>query len=218
MSFVSPHADAPYLTGRATIGRLELPPSARGGTFGRIGTPLSRGKSHPRATPPRRRPTYNGLYGPGFITNNQYDDTPWTPLATPPSRHLEPPFSVQGGTSRELVCREIEHPCLQNRDCARGLLSVLWSTRGVFGPFFLSPNPPQGPSCPLTYFDARPVSSPDLRSPLQIWNSPPGPAFLHPNLFALGDEISNFGTSQTKKCSRRETRPSGYFGNEIPHS
>ena len=92
----------PYLTRRATIGRLE--------------PPLGRGRFvwHPPTSHPHK---YNGLYGPGFISVM----TPGDPLPqpncvidlffaeflqrlTPPlpsSRHIEPPFSV--GEVREVV-------------------------------------------------------------------------------------------------------------------
>jgi hypothetical protein len=76
----------PYLTRRATIGRLE--------------PPLGRGRIV--CDPPTRSPhKYNGQYGPGFISVM----TPGDPLP-PPSRHIEPPFSV--GEVREVV--ETIHP------------------------------------------------------------------------------------------------------------
>ena len=55
----------PYLTGRATIGRLELP--------------LGRGRFvwHPPTSGPHK---YNGLYGPGFISK-------MTPCDTLPPAH-----------------------------------------------------------------------------------------------------------------------------------
>ena len=144
-------------------------------------------------------------------------DTPcYPPLPSPDTSN--PPFPYRGGQvgTRE-ACREVEHPCLQNRDCARGLLSVLWSTRGVFGhvfgPFFLSPNPPQGPSCPLTYFDARPVSSRDLRSrsALQIWNSPPGPAFLHPQFVCTWRRNFQLWNMPVEKMFAARDPPVGLF-------
>jgi hypothetical protein len=71
----------PYLTRRATIGRLE--------------PPLGRGRIV--CDPPTRSPhKYNGLYGPGFISVMTPGDT-----LPPPSRHIEPPFSV--GEVREVV-------------------------------------------------------------------------------------------------------------------
>ena len=71
----------PYLTRRATIGRLE--------------PPLGRGRFV--CDPPTRSPhKYNGLYGPGFIRLMTPGDT-----LPPPSRHIEPPFSV--GEVREVV-------------------------------------------------------------------------------------------------------------------
>ncbi len=74
----------PYLTRRATIGRLACsePPLGRGRFVCNLPT------CHPHK--------YNGLYGPGYINVM----TPGDPLP-PPSRHIEPPFSV--GEDREVV-------------------------------------------------------------------------------------------------------------------
>jgi len=64
-------------------------------TFGRLEPPLGRGRIV--CDPPKWNPhKYNGQYGPGFISVM----TPGDPLP-PPSRHIEPPFSV--GEVREVV-------------------------------------------------------------------------------------------------------------------
>ena len=57
--------------------------------------PLGRGRFvwHPPTWNPHK---YNGLYGPGFISVMTPGDT-----LPPPSRHIEPPFSV--GEVREVV-------------------------------------------------------------------------------------------------------------------
>jgi hypothetical protein len=79
----------PYLTRRATIGRLANSPLAGGGSLA------------PPYVPPPHAHKYNGLYGPGFISVMTPRVTPY-----PPSRRIEPPFSV--GEVREVV--ENIHP------------------------------------------------------------------------------------------------------------